>query len=89
MGCKDAVLPKLPLKNHTLISFKFEEITKQPYFDNLCLMRAIVFHLHATQNMEDETSKNFKLFIHGMDEVSAKQFQGVHTNSFPFVGNIC
>ena len=45
MGCKDAVLFELPLKNHTINCFKFEENTRQANNDNLCLLRALSLSL--------------------------------------------
>ena len=47
MGCKDAVLPEPLLKNHTINCLTFEESTRQPYNDNLCLFRALALHLHG------------------------------------------
>ena len=85
MGCKDAVLTKPLLKNHTMNPLTFEESTRQPYNDNLCLLRALAFHLHGTQRLEEETSKFFNLFIIKMDGLCADQFQGVHMNDIPIV----
>ena len=38
MGCKDAVLPVSLLKNHTVNCLTYEQNTKKPYKDNLCLL---------------------------------------------------
>ena len=46
MGCKDAVLLKPLLKNWTIKCLTFEESTRQPYNDNLCLFRALVLHFN-------------------------------------------
>ena len=54
MGCKNAVLPGPLLKNHTINCLTYEEITRQPYNDNLCLLRAPALHLHGTQRLEEE-----------------------------------
>ena len=59
MGCKNAVLPEPPLKNHTIKCLAYEENTRQPYNDNLCLFRALALHMHGNQQLEDETSKLF------------------------------
>ena len=40
MGCKDKVLPEPLLKNHKVKRLAFERKTRQPYNDNLCLLRA-------------------------------------------------
>ena len=88
MGCKDAVLPNPLLKNHTINCFTYEENTRQPYNDNLCLFRALAVHLHGTQRLEEETSKIFSLFISKMDGLSADQFRGIHMNDIPFVEDL-
>ena len=85
MGCKNAVLPEHLLRNGTINCLTFEESTRQPYSDNLCLFRALALHLHGTQRLEEETSKLFNLFINKMDGLSADQFQGVH---IPFVEDL-
>ena len=87
-GCKNAVLPELLLENHTINCLTFEESTRQPYNDNLCLLRALALHLHGTQRLEEETSKLFNLFINKMDGLSADQFQGVHMNDIPIVEDL-
>ena len=83
MGCKDAVLPEPLLRNGTINCLTFEENTRQPYNDNLCLFRALALHLHGNQRLEEETSKIFNLFINKMDGLSAEQFRGVNMNDFP------
>ena len=88
MGCKNAVLPEPLPKNHTINCLTFEEITRQPYTDSLCLFRALALHSHGTQRLEEETSKLFNLFINKMDGLSADQFQGVHMNDIPIVEDL-
>ena len=88
MGCKNAVLPEPLLKNHTINCLTFEESTRQPYKDNLCLFRPLALHLHGTQRLEEETSKLFNLFINRKDGLSADQFQGVHMNDIPIVEDL-
>ena len=83
VGCKNAVIPELLLKNHTINCPTYEENTRQPYNDNLCLFRALALHLHGTQRLEEETSKLFNLFINKMDRLRPNQFQGVHINNIP------
>ena len=85
MGCKNAILTELLIKNHKINCLTFGEVTTQPYNDNLCLFRALALHLHGTQRLEEETSK---LFINEMDGLSAHQFQGVHLNDIPFVEDL-
>ena len=47
MGCKDSVLSEPLLKIHTINSLTFEENTRQPYNNNLCLFRALALHMHG------------------------------------------
>ena len=70
MGCKNAVLPEPLLKNHTINCLTYEENTRQPYNDNLCLFRALALHWHGTQRLEKKTSKLFNLLINKMDGLS-------------------
>ena len=88
MGCKNAVLPEPLLKNCTINCLTFEESTRQPYNDNLCLFRALALHLHGTQRLEEETSKLFNLFINKMDGLSPNRLQGVHMNDIPTVEDL-
>ena len=85
MGCKIAILPEPLLRNGTINCLTFEENTRQPYNDNLCLFRALILHMHGKQRLEEETSKLFNLFIIKMDGLNSNQFQGVHTNDIPTV----
>ena len=88
MGCKKAVLPEPLLKNRTINCLTYEENTRQPKNDNLSLLRVLALHLHATQRLEEETSKLFNLFINEMDGLSPNQFQGVHMNDNPTVEDL-
>ena len=88
MGCKDAVLPEPLLKNCTINCLTFQENTRQPYNENLCLFRAPALHLHGTQRLEEETSRIFNLFIQKMDGLSADQFQGIHMNDITTVEDL-
>ena len=88
MGCKDAVWPERFFKKCTINCLTYEENTRQPYNDNLCLFRALALHLHGTQRLEEETSKIFNLFINNKDGLSTDQFQGVHMNDIPIVEDL-
>ena len=88
MGCKNAVLPEPLLRNCTINCLTFEENTRQPYNENLCLFSALALHLHRNQRLEEETPKIFNLFIYKMDGLSADQFQGVHMNDIPIVEDL-
>ena len=88
MGCKNAVLPKPLLKSHTINCLTFEENTRQPHNNNMCLFRALALHKHGNQRLEEETSKLLNLFINKMDGLSLNQFQGVHMNDIPTVEDL-
>ena len=77
MGCRDAVLPKPLLKNHTINCLAYAENTKQPYNDNLCLFQTVALHSHGTQRLQVKTSNLFNLFSNKMDGLSTDHFQGV------------
>ena len=66
MGCKNAVLPEPLLRNGTINCLTYEENTRQPYNDNLCLFRALALHMHGNQRLEEELSQIFNSFINKM-----------------------
>ena len=88
MGCNDAVLPKPLLRNGTINCLTFEENTRQPYNDNLCLFRVLFLHMNRNQRLEEETSNLFNLFINKMDGLTPNQFQRVHMNDIPTVEDL-
>ena len=53
MGCKDTVLPDPLLKNQTVKCLTFEENTRKPYNDNLCLLRSLVLQLRKISDPEN------------------------------------
>ena len=63
MGCKDRVLPEALLKNHNVNCLTFERNTRKPHNDNHCLFRALPLQLNGSETLEEETSKNFNLFL--------------------------
>ena len=85
MGCKNVILPEPLLRIGTINCLTYEEKTRQPYNDNLCLIRALALQLHGTQRREEETSKLLNLFTNKMDGLSPNQFQGVHMDDIPIV----
>ena len=60
MGCNDAVLPEPLFRNGTINFLTFEENTRQPYNDNLCLFRALALHWHGNYRLEEKISKVFR-----------------------------
>ena len=88
MGCKDAVLPELLLKNHIVIFLTYEEITRQPYRDSLWLLCALVLQLLWNERLEEKTYKSFILLISRMDGLSPRKFKGVHMRDLPIVEDL-
>ena len=76
------------LTNHTVNCRTFEEITRQPYNDNLCVLFMLSLHLHGNQKLEGETSKVFNSFINRLDGLTPLQFQGVHLKDIPVVEDL-
>ena len=85
MGCKDAILPESLPKNHTVNCLTYEQNTKKPYKDNLCLFRALALHLHGNERLEEETSKLFNLFLVNSTNLDPTKFQGVCMDDVPSV----
>ena len=88
LGCKDATLPESLLKNHTFNCVTYEQNTKKPYKDNICLFRALALHLHGNERLEEETSKLFNLFLVNSTNPDPSNFQGVCMDDIPSVEDI-
>ena len=89
MVCKDEVLPESLLKYHTINCPTYEQITKKPYKDNLCLFRAHALHLHGNDNrLQDEKSKLFNLFLINSTNPDPSKVQGVCMDDIPSVQDI-
>ena len=52
MGCKDTALPEPLQKNRTVNCLTFEQNTRRPFNDNLCLIRALCLHLQGNERFE-------------------------------------
>ena len=85
MCCKDSVLHEPLLKNRNVNCLTFEQNTRKPYSDNLCLFRAVALHFFGNERWEDETSKNFQLFLSNCEGAHPSKFQGVHMTDIPKV----
>ena len=84
MGCKDSVLPEPLLENQIVNCLTYEQNTKKPYKDNLCLFRALALHLHGNKRLEEEElSKIFIIFLKNCGEADPSKFHGVHVTDFP------
>ena len=83
MVCKDAVLPKLLLKNQAVIHLTLENNTRQSCRDNLVLFDALALHSHGNQRLEEKTSIFFNSMINRKDKLSHIQFKEVHLKEIP------
>ena len=88
MGCKDTVLPEPLLRNHNVICLTFERNTRQPYNDIFCLFRALALQLKSKEKLEEETSKNFNLFLKNSEEGDVSKLQCVYLNDIPKVEDL-
>ena len=88
MGCKDAVLLEFLLKNQTVNCLTYEQNTKKPYKNNLCLFRALALHLHGNERLEIETSKLFNLFLVNSTNLDPLKFEGDCMDDIPSVEDI-
>ena len=78
MGCEDCVLHEPLLKNQNVNCLTIEKNTRKPYNDNLCFFRAVALHLIGNERLEEETSKNFKIFLNKCREADPSKFPVVH-----------
>ena len=88
MGCKHAVLPECLLRNRSINCLTYDQNTKKPYKDNLCLFRALALHLNGNERLEEETSKLFNLFLINSTNPDPSKFQGVCMDDIPSVEDI-
>ena len=88
MGCKITVLTEPLLRNCNANCLTFERNTSQPYNDNLCLFRALALRWHGNEKLQEETSKNFKLFFNNSEDGDVSKFQGVHLKDIPKVEDL-
>ena len=88
LGCRDAVLSDPLLKNHSVNCLTFEQNTRQPYNDNLCLFRALALHPHGNEKLEEETCKLFNLYLEKRGGIEPATFQGVFVDDIPLVEDL-
>ena len=88
MGCKDSVLPESLLRNRSINCLTYEQNTKKPYKDNLCLFRVFALHLHGNERLKEETSKLFNLFLLKSTNPDPSKFQGVCMDDIPSAEDI-
>ena len=51
----------------------------KPFDDNLCMFRAVAYHLHGVVDFKEKSVEFFKKFI-GVTKQSENNFPGVDTN---------
>ena len=62
LGCQNLEIPSCILKNKKIFCLSINSSHK-PYNDNLCLLRAVAFHLTGKQNLEEWTANLFQRFL--------------------------
>ena len=75
-------------KNRIVNCLLYEENTRKPYNDNLCLIRALALHLHGNGGLEEKTSEMFTLFLGKIGETNPASFQDVCMNDIPIVEDL-
>ena len=88
MGCKETVLPEPLLKYHKVNCLTFERNRRQPYNDNLCFSRPLALDLHGNDQLEEESSKTFNLFLKNSEARDVSIFQGDQLNDIPKVEDL-
>ena len=76
------------LKNQQVNYLTYEQNTKKQYKGNLRHFRALAFHLHGNERLEEETSKIFNFFRNNCGEADPSKFRGVHKTDIPKVEEI-
>ena len=87
-GLKRCCFTRTPVGKSHINCLTSEEKTRQPYRHNMCLFCAFAVQLHGNQQLEETTSESFNLFMNKMDGPSASQFQRVHLNDIPIIGDL-
>ena len=65
--------------------FYFESTHKQPYNDNLCLLRALAAHFHGTIKIETSISK---IFCDSLEKLGINPKQGVSMDNLPIIEDV-
>ena len=86
IGCKDTVLPE-PISKSTKGIVLLSRGIRQPYNENLCLLRAPALYLHGNDKLEEETAKILKLFPAKSEERDPSNIHGFQKNHIPNVAD--
>ena len=87
-GCEDALLPISLKKFHTGNCLIYEENTRKLYNDNLCLFRALDFHLLGNGRIEEEISESFPIFLEKNGRTNQMIFQIVCKSDIPILEDL-
>ena len=52
------------------------------------MFRGLALHLHGSEKLEEETSKNFTIFLNNCEEGDPSKFQGVHMTDNPKIEDL-
>ena len=85
-GCGSAWTSSQKPFNH--LPYLRTKYKRKTYKDNLCLFRALAFHLHGNERLEEETSKLFNLFLVNSTNPDPSKIQGVCMDDIPSVEDI-
>ena len=75
LGCQNVEIPSRVLKNKKIVC-PTTSSSCNPYNDNLCLLRAVTFHLTGRHNLEEQTANLFQRHLEHC-EVDVNDFEGV------------
>ena len=62
----------------------FEQTTRQPNNDNLCLFRALAFHLHGNEKMDEETCIMFTCYSEKKGRIEPAIIRRICVDEIPF-----
>ena len=74
LGCQNLEIPSRILKNKKIVCLTTNSSCK-PYNDNLCLLRAVTFHLTGRHNLDEQTVNLFQRYLEHC-EVDVNDYEG-------------
>ena len=74
LGGQNLEIPSRILKNKNIVCLSTNSSNK-PYNDNLCLSKAVAFHITGRHNLEEQTAELFQRYLEHC-EVDVNDFKG-------------
>ena len=87
LRCQD-IVTCTTFEKHKVNFLICERKPEATYNENHCLFEALALHLHGNENLREETSKMFNLFLKNSEERDVPKLQGVHLNEIPKVEDL-